>query len=83
MPHLCRDAISRCLLLVLLLCLVPASGQQTASGNSNPVALLLTVIDKESKKFIKTLSKEDVRVAAFSIPNLLCVCEQESGWQDA
>lgn len=78
MSRLCRAARSRSLLLLLLLCLMPASAQQTSSGNGSQVALLLTVIDKQSKKFVTTLGKEDVRVVEDGAPQIITDFKQQT-----
>lgn len=79
MSHLCREARPRSLFLLLLLCLLPASAQQTPSGSSSsPVTILFTAIDKKSKKFVTTLRKEDVRVVEDGVPQEIADFKQQT-----
>jgi VWFA-related protein len=49
-------------ILLVLLNLLPISAQQASSSDGTAVNLLVTAIDKNSKQFVMTLRKEDVRV---------------------
>lgn len=71
MSHLRNGALSLSLLLSLMLGLIPASAQQPSPDNGNPVHILLTAIDKQSKKVVKTLRKEDVRVLEDGVPQVI------------
>lgn len=82
MSHPERDARSRSALLIVLMLLsglLPASAQQTSSDTGSPVGIRLTVVDKQSKKFINTLRQEDVRVLEDGVPQIITDFKQQTG----
>jgi VWFA-related protein len=78
MPRLHRNArICAVLLAVLMLLPARAQQQQPASGESNPVSIFFTVLDKD-KHFVTTLHKEDIRLVEDGVPQEIVAFEQQT-----